>query len=422
MGAHVRRVGAVAVDALAAALWSREPTTPVYPGGLPGGLLLLVHAAFQAWAAVPLLAVGLEAPDAPTPQWAAVVAAHLAGVALGCWRPLLGWRLVVAALVAGALLLPGTELVMPRTGDLLWAGPALAALLVLVGLSRPAPAAVVAGLVTAAVLVAAGAGPAATVWTVLPLVVALALASRNRARGALAAEQRTAAEARTERAVLAERARIAREMHDTIAHHMSLIAVRCETAPYRLGDLPGPARAELAQVGSAARAALGEMQAMLGVLRTGDGPAERAPQPGLGDLPGLLAQAREAGATVRATLDADLDDVPDGPGLAAFRVVQQALSNAGQHARGAPVAVTVERRDEELRIAVANGGGGAAGAPGGGLGLAGLRERVEVLGGAFTAGPAPGGGFEVRAAIPLPAGPPGPAPGPAPGSAPGSAP
>src|SRR6185312_140538 len=114
-----------------------------------------------------------------------------------------------------------------------------------------------------------GASVTATVWTVVPMVVALAVASRNRARRALALEQVSASGARTERAVLAERARIAREMHDTIAHHMSLIAVRCETAPYRLAELPGPAREELAEVGAAARAALVEMQAMLGVLRTG---------------------------------------------------------------------------------------------------------------------------------------------------------
>jgi signal transduction histidine kinase len=233
-----------------------------------------------------------------------------------------------------------------------------------------------------------------------------ALAERETAR----AEQETA-----RRAVLEERARIAREMHDVVAHRMSLIAVQAETAPFRLVGVEEPVRAEFAALSEAARQALAEMRGLLGVLRGTDPGArpELGPQPRLADLPELIEGARRAGATVRFSMDGagalphealPIDDiaVPDGVGLCAYRIVQESLSNAGRHAPGAAISVTVEAKQGSVRITVINESS-AAGQPGDngtGHGLAGMRERVALLGGSLQAGPEAGGGFAVRAVLP----------------------
>ena len=204
--------------------------------------------------------------------------------------------------------------------------------------------------------------------------------------------------------MLEQRTRFARELHDVVAHHMSLMAIRAESAPHRLGELPEPVRAEFGSLSGSARQALADMRRLLSALRS-DQPAAHAPQPGLEDLPGLIGAARKAGMTVEMSAPPAPDQVPPSAGLCAYRVVQEALSNAGRHAAGAPVAVCVGYNAGTVRLQVTNGPGVPAGqradGHGPGHGLSGMRERVELLGGSLSAGAAPGGGFVVSAVLPL---------------------
>ena len=228
--------------------------------------------------------------------------------------------------------------------------------------------------------------------------------SERRARQALADQADQTELERARLAVLEQRARFARELHDVVAHHMSLMAIRAESAPHRLGALPEPVRAEFGSLSGSAREALADMRRLLSVLRS-DQPAPHAPQPGLEDLPGLVGAAREAGMTVDLSAAGVLNQVPPSAGLCAYRVVQEALSNAGRHAAGAPVAVSVGHHADAVMLRVTNGPGVPAGPQSNGHrpghGLTGMRERVELLGGSLSAGPAPDGGFVVSAVLPL---------------------
>lgn len=192
-----------------------------------------------------------------------------------------------------------------------------------------------------------------------------------------------------------ERARIAREMHDVVAHGLSMIVVQADGARYAARRDPAVAADTLATISATGREALQEMRRMLGLLRTGDG-ADLLPQPGLADLAGLVV-----GTSVDATLPDPATSVPDGIGLTAYRIVQEALTNVRKHA-GPDVRVRVDVAvDDEVTVLVEDDGRGAA-APddGHGLGLLGMRERVTAHGGDLEAGPRPGGGFRVRARLP----------------------
>jgi len=256
-------------------------------------------------------------------------------------------------------------------------------------------------------------------------VAADSMSSRRRAQQALADQTERTELEQARRAVLEERAKIARELHDVVAHHMSLIAVRAETAPYRLAGLPEAVQAEFGSLSEAAREALTDMRRLLGVLRH-DEPAARAPQPQLSDLPVLIDAARQAGVPVQLAAPPALGQVPSGVGVCAYRIVQESLSNATRHAPGAAVTVSVGQEASAVLLRVANGPGGPGGPPGRaadgrkgageagrgpdhrpeadgrgpGHGLAGMRERVALLGGSLTAGPEPGGGFVVSAVLP----------------------
>jgi signal transduction histidine kinase len=255
--------------------------------------------------------------------------------------------------------------------------------------------------------------PADLTAGLIVLSVALdAVGAWRRARRALAAQTAQTQLEQARRTVLEERTRIAREMHDVVAHHMSLIAVQAETAPYRLSDVPEPVRAEFAALSGAAREALTEMRKLLGVLRD-DQPAERAPQPQLADVPELVSGARRAGARVRLSMPGSGGPVPPDVGVCVYRIVQESLSNAGRHAPGSAISVTVEREPHLVRLEIVNhppmeghrtGAGQADGAPGDGAagqGLAGMRERVTLLGGSLSAGPVESGGFAVAAVLPV---------------------
>jgi signal transduction histidine kinase len=248
-------------------------------------------------------------------------------------------------------------------------------------------------------------GPAGA--TIIFTAVAIAvdsIGSRLRSQRALADQaERTEAE-RARRAVLEERTRIARELHDVVAHHMSLIAVRAETAPYRLTGLSEPVRAEFGALSEVAREALAEMRRLLGVLRH-DQPAALAPQPQLADLPALIDAARQAGVSVELSAPPAPGRVPPGVGVCAYRIVQESLSNVSQHAPGSAVTVSVGHDAGAVLLRVANGPGGPGGPAGNeygpGHGLIGMRERVALLGGSLSAGPVPDGGFVVSAVLPL---------------------
>ena len=248
-------------------------------------------------------------------------------------------------------------------------------------------------------------GPvSATIAFTAATIAVDSIRSRLRAQRDLAAQAARTEVERARRAVLEERTRIARELHDVVAHHMSLIAVRAETAPYRLSDLPESARAEFGSLSEVAREALADMRRLLGVLRH-DQPAGLAPQPQMSDLPALVDAARRAGVPVELSVPSALDRVPPGVGVCAYRIVQESLSNASQHAHGAAVTVSVDHETNAVQLRVTNGPGDPADPPGNergpGHGLTGMRERVALLGGSLSAGPAPDGGFVVSAVLPL---------------------
>ena len=248
-------------------------------------------------------------------------------------------------------------------------------------------------------------GPVGSVAVFTAMVIAVDnVGARLRAQRSLAAQTERVEAERARRAVLEERTRIARELHDVVAHHMSLIAVRAETAPYRLTGLPESARAEFSSLSEVAREALAEMRRLLGVLRH-DQPAALAPQPQLSDLPALVDAARQAGAPVEFSAPTALGQVPAGVGVCAYRIVQESLSNASQHAPGAPITLSIDHDRGAVLLRVANGPGGpadpSANDHGPGHGLTGMRERVALLGGSLSAGPSPDGGFVVSAVLPL---------------------
>jgi signal transduction histidine kinase len=245
----------------------------------------------------------------------------------------------------------------------------------------------------------------AAIVIVLVVLVGDTIARRRQSSRAIAEQEQLAEIERTRRSVLEERARIAREMHDVVAHHMSMIAVQAETAPYRVAGLPDPARAELATIATSARSALADMRRLLGVLRAEDDEALRAPQPGLGDVPDLVATATRAGVPVELTMP-PVDGVPDAVGLAAYRILQEALANAARHAPGGPVRIAGRVAGERLELAIRNGPAvpGIAPAPmtaGTGHGVLGMRERVTLLGGTLAAGRDTDGGYTVTAVLPF---------------------
>jgi signal transduction histidine kinase len=205
-------------------------------------------------------------------------------------------------------------------------------------------------------------------------------------------------------AVLSERTRIAREMHDAVGHRVSLMVLQAGAIEMAAGD-PGKVEQLACNVQSAGRQALDELRQMVGVLRGGDvdDEAPLGPQPGIADLAHLVAEARTAGMTVDLIAGPDgADPVDPAVDRAAYRIVQEALTNAGKHAPGAVVCVTVDRLGSDLVVRVVNGEPTdvPGEVPGGGYGLVGLAERVRTLGGRLTAEPRLDGGFGVEAVLP----------------------
>ena len=215
----------------------------------------------------------------------------------------------------------------------------------------------------------------------------------------------------TEHMARGERARIARELHDVVAHHISMIAVQAETARLTTQGLPAAGAQRFTEIGDTARAGLTEMRRLLGVLREDAEAtvADRHPQPGLPQLAELIDTAREAsGAGTRLIVSGPVAEFDPGVELAAYRITQEALTNARRHAPGAAVDVELRYADDALRLRIRDNGPGpsaasaaeAAGPEPPGHGLLGMRERALAVGGSLRTGPAPGGGFCVEAVLP----------------------
>ena len=232
----------------------------------------------------------------------------------------------------------------------------------------------------------------------LALIVAVQLLGMARSdRGQAIAERDAAVE---DQIALAERARIARELHDVVAHQMSMVAVQAETARLTTPGMPVEGQQRLAEIGDTAREALTEMRRLLGVLRSDEG-AELAPQPGLDRVHDLVAAARAGGSAVQLTMSGVPAVLPPGVDLTAYRIVQEALSNARRHAPGAGVEVTLRFAAQRLQIRVRDHGPGPDGDAEAGHGLQGMRERVAMLAGTLHTGQATGGGFIVDADLPV---------------------
>lgn len=350
----------------------------------------------------------------------ALAVAQAAPLLLAVVRPLHAWYVVFAADVAGALAL----LAVDFEERLLWPFPPMeivgyVGLCLALGLRERRRTLLLVWLATAVANVALGFaaphgfGAGDLLFTILGGVALLlggALRERSEVQRRLT-EQETISEAeRGRRTLLEERARIARELHDVVAHHMSVITVQADTAEYRHDGLPPQMREEFTTIAATARQSLGEMRRLLGVLRNEEADGELVPQPGLAQIGSLAEATARAGGPVEFTpCDAD---VPEAVGLSAYRIVQEALANVVRHAPGAPTRVSLSVSEPEppagprLTVLVVNGPppeppAGPLEASGTGHGLVGMRERVRIIGGTLDAGPLPDGGFRVAARLPL---------------------
>ncbi|GGY43372.1 sensor histidine kinase [Streptomyces omiyaensis] len=226
---------------------------------------------------------------------------------------------------------------------------------------------------------------------------------RRQAAREVTAQQTVTAVERSKRTLLEERTTIARELHDVVAHHMSVVAIQAEAAPYRVENPPPELEQAFRTIRENAVAALTELRRILGVVRAEDYEAPDAPQPTLADLDGLVANVREAGLDVGLTVTGAVRELPQGVELSAYRIVQEALSNVLRHAPGAAAKVELGYVLGGLGLRVVNGParGPVKPSPGAGHGITGMRERVTMLGGEMTDGPTEESGYEVAVFVPV---------------------
>ncbi|MFC8077571.1 sensor histidine kinase [Streptomyces sp. NPDC057307] len=237
----------------------------------------------------------------------------------------------------------------------------------------------------------------------LTLLTVSAIHIRRDAKNEVAVQLSVNAVERGRRTLLEERTTIARELHDVVAHHMSVVAIQAEAAPYRVENPPPELEKAFATIRENAVAALTELRRVLGVVRAEDYDAPDAPQPTLADLEGLLSNVREAGLTVEKAVTGAVRALPQGVELSAYRIIQEALSNALRHAPGATATVEVSYVLGGLGLRIVNTPpqGLVKPSPGAGHGITGMRERVSMLNGEMTAKLLPDGGYEVAAYIPV---------------------
>ncbi|UIN30575.1 sensor histidine kinase [Microbacterium binotii] len=304
----------------------------------------------------------------------------------GAWP----WPWSVPAMIAFVVfVLVITTLHGWRLGRWPWAVGNLGSLVAPLIITDAAPAATANLIVTASISTAV-------------LLIGVLLAGRIRLNEQLTRERELTASEQSRRMLVEERTRIARELHDVLAHSMSVIQVQASTARYRLADLSDETVQEFDDIAASARASLGEMRRLLGVLRTEEQTPELAPQQGMADIPDLVDSVRRAGVQVGLSLAVMTTPPPAGVQIAVYRIVQEALSNAVRHAPGAALEVRVEARDGQVTIRVHNTASPeqAVDASSAGHGLRGIRERVALLGGTVTVGTDPAGGWTVAATLP----------------------
>jgi len=235
-------------------------------------------------------------------------------------------------------------------------------------------------------------------------VLAVLVAQRRRIAEQLLHEREVSAAEQSRRLLVEERQRVARELHDVVAHSMSLIQVQATTARYRLPGLPPDAAAEFDDIGASARRAMTEMRRLLGVLRNGEDDVELAPQQGIADIEGLVESATRAGVQIEFSAGSLPGDIPAAVDIAGFRIAQEAISNAVRHAPGCTITVSVRSSTDAVDLVIENTPGDTQPGPaarGSGHGLVGMRERASLIGGQVHAGPTAGGGYGVRATLPL---------------------
>jgi signal transduction histidine kinase len=328
---------------------------------------------------------------------------------LALYRPMAGWWL---SLGVGMLV---SETVRAGAAGPVWAEPSLLVhfgVLALVGL-RARPRVLVelwlltllAGTVLVQRMPGLNASPDLAEMTTLSAAVLLAagaIRGRGEARRRLTEQEQISAVERARRALLEERARIARELHDVVAHHMSVIAIQAEAAPYRPEELDQ----SLATIRANALEGLDELRRVLGVLRAEGPEGEPGPQPTLDRLDDLVANVRGAGLAVTSAVTGVPRRLPPGVELSAYRIVQEALSNAMRHAPGSDVRVEVAYLPASLELRVTNGPPRArpVRSDGTGHGVLGMRERAAMLGGELAAESRPDGGYAVAAVLPVPGG------------------
>lgn len=350
----------------------------------------------------PTLFVTHEVSDSVAPV---IAAAGVLPLLLLRLQPFVGWATSAAA---AALVAVGMQ---PLSGyDFPWHVVhfmVLLALLFAVALTAPAREIGIAWFGTEALFLAflpwalkPGWMVAAAGLTVVALLLRwLVLSQRQLARQKEASELE-----RARRSVLEERSRIARDLHDVVAHSMSMVVVQAQSAPQRLGGVSTEVQREFDSIGQQAREALNEVRGMLGVLRSDGQLAEEVPQPGLGHVESLLRDTRDAGIDLTWSVTGSPEGLSDASAMVVVRVLQESLANASRHAPGARVQVEVEYGAEDARISVLNSAGSPEEKPPGsrygGTGLTGMRTRVHALGGRVSAGSTPEGGFAMYAAVP----------------------
>ncbi|MFE2869816.1 sensor histidine kinase [Embleya sp. NPDC059259] len=417
-GGRIRTAVGALVRTLRADLWTGapDPLPRRWRDWQPASAVLLVFLAIPA-AVVNINQLvwqyGLSQPAGILLGGAPSVA-----IVVAMFRPVQAWWAVTAAMVVVALAAnPDTPQLYPWTGT----GIALHAAAVFMVALRARPRVtfevLTISLLIGTLLHVTFFAPmrrfdleSAAVTLTIAAVVGASLRGRRQARTALVVQSELTAEERARRTLLEERTRIARELHDVVAHHMSVISIQAQVAPH-LVDNPSEALKEnLVGIRANAVDALTELRRVLGVLRSENDLSEavrHAPQPTLDRLDELVANVRGAGLEVDTRITGERRALPPGVELSAFRIVQEALSNVLRHAPGAAIRVELGYQATGLAIRVANtaseplDSSAPSTPPGGGHGMLGMRERVAMLGGDFAGGPIPDGGYEVVARLPL---------------------
>jgi signal transduction histidine kinase len=361
--------------------------------------------------AVAVWSVNVIATPFAGPTWLKVIWPLLIGAPLALRRraPLLGWTIIWAGISLQALITgnspEGLELMFVLAVGSYSVGAHSTLRRALAGLAVTAAGAVVYGQANHDIM----SGNTGNEWSAAFFATAILAAwlagvfVRSRREAVAQAARTAAAERQAERAVADERARMARELHDIVSHNLSVVVLQAAGAQAAGGTDTGPTLQKIERSG---RQALVEMRRLLGVLRQPDEPAagpELSPQPGVAELAALAEGVRAAGLPVVLVIDGDPDQLPAAVDISAYRIVQEALTNVLKHAGRASAQVSVRCGADEVFIEVTDDGAGPqpAGPAGGGHGLAGMRERVALFGGELAAGPEPGGGFAVRARLPL---------------------